>query len=74
MDGMAGLADGPAEGVRVGLADGSEEVEEVGLVDGCAEGMGLAHVLGGLPLKAVLSTIGDPAMTTQVREVQSANA
>eukprot|EP00597_Dinobryon_sp_UTEXLB2267_P005372 CAMPEP_0170065922 /NCGR_PEP_ID=MMETSP0019_2-20121128/5813_1 /TAXON_ID=98059 /ORGANISM="Dinobryon sp., Strain UTEXLB2267" /LENGTH=97 /DNA_ID=CAMNT_0010272883 /DNA_START=367 /DNA_END=659 /DNA_ORIENTATION=- len=32
------------------------------------------HLLAGLPSKAVLSTVGEPAMILQIREEQSANA
>ena len=47
-----------------------------GLVEGLAIGgdVGLVHVLGGVPAKALLSTIGDPAMRIQEREEQPAKA
>jgi len=41
--------------------------EAVGLADGSAEGGGEGQVFGGLPMKAVLSTIGDPAIRIHVR-------
>ena len=64
----------------VGRTVGKDVRVKVGVVDGLVVGALVgtteiaSHVLGGLPVKAVLSTCGEPAMTLHLREEQKAKA